>query len=100
MNDKLNYLIQRQQALQLEAAAHRQDLSENMHHWHLRLRWLDRTLAVLGFVKRHPASLLGLGTILATLIPNRSGKLILAIYSAIKLLRKSMHIFASKEPNE
>jgi hypothetical protein len=100
MNDKLKYLIQRQQALQLEAAAQRQDLSENMHHWHLRLRWLDRTLAVLWFVKRHPASLLGLGTILATLIPNRSGKTLLGIYTVIKLLRKSMRIFASKEPNQ
>lgn len=94
MNDKLKHLIQRQQALQFEAAAQRQDLSENMHDWHIRLKWLNRSLAVVGFVKRHPATLLGVGAFLAMLIPNRSGKMFVGVLAALKTVRKVIHIFS------
>lgn len=97
MSDKLKHLIQQQQKLQAQAATQRQDLSDNIHHWHTRLKWLDRTLALVGFVKRHPTTLLGAGTILAMLIPNRSGKTLLGAYTAIKFLRKFLGVFSSEK---
>ena len=100
MNQKLNQLIQRQHKLQAQAAEQRQDLSGNIHHWHARLKWLDRTLAVAGFVKRHPATLFGAGAVLAMLIPNRSGKTLLGAYTAIKFLRKFLDVFSSNASSQ
>ena len=94
MNHQLKQLINRQHKLQAEAAEQRLDLSGNIHHWHTRLKWLDRTLAVAGFVKRHPATLFGAGAVLAMLIPNRSGKMFVGVLAALKTLRKVTHIFS------
>jgi hypothetical protein len=94
MNDKLKHLIQRQQALQLEASAQRKALSENMHDWHVRLKWFDRSLALVGFVRRHPSSLLGASAFLAMLLPNRSGKMFVGVLAALKTLRKVIHTFS------
>lgn len=94
MNHQLKHLINRQHKLQAQAAQQRQDLSDNIHHWHTRLKWLDRTLAVAGFVKRHPAALLGAGAVLAMLIPNRSGKMFVGVLAALKTLRKMTSLFS------
>jgi hypothetical protein len=100
MNHQLKHLLKRQHKLQAKAAQQRQDLSENMHHWHTRLRWLDRGLAAAGFVKRHPTALFGAGAILAYFIPNRSGKVFLGAYAALKGLRKFLHIFSSNKSSD
>jgi hypothetical protein len=94
MNHQLKHLICRQQKLQAQAAEQRQDLSENVHGWHTRLRWLDRTIAVAGFVKRHPATLLGVGGLLAMMIPNRSGKMFVGMLAALRALRKVTSLFS------
>lgn len=94
MNHQLKHLINRQHKLQAQAAQQRQDLSDNIHHWHTRLKWLDRTLAVAGFVKRHPATLLSAGAVLAMLIPNRSGKMFVGVLAALKTLRKMTSLFS------
>ena len=100
MNHHLKHLIERQCALKAEAAGQRHALSENIHQWHSRLKWLDRTLSVVSFVKRHPATLLGLGAVLATLIPNRSGKTLLGAYTAIRFLRKLFGIFSGNSSSD
>jgi len=94
MSRHLEHLLKRQHKLQLQAAEQRQDLSQNIHGWHSRLRWLDRTLAVAGFLKRHPATLLGLGGVLAMLIPNRSGKMFVGMLTALRALRKVTSLFS------
>lgn len=94
MHHKLRHLSKRQHELQLEAAAQREALSQNMHAWHGRLKWLDRGIAAAGFVKRHPTAILGTGALLAML--NRSGKLFLGAFAALKALRKVTQIFSKK----
>ena len=94
MSHRLKQLIQQQHQLQAQAAEQRQALSGNIHQWHTRLRWLDRALAVVGFVKSHPATLLGAGALLTMLIPNRSGKMFVGVLAALKTLRKMMGLFS------
>jgi hypothetical protein len=94
MRQKLKHLIERQHHLQSQAQSQREALSENFTGWHGRLRWLDRGLALAGFVKRHPTAILGAGALIAML--NRSGKTFLGAWAALKAMRKLVR-FLSKD---
>ena len=92
MSQKLKQLIERQQQLQSQAQGQREVLSENLSGWHGRLRWLDRGLALAGFVKRHPTAILGTGALVAML--NRSGKTFLGAWAALKAMRKLVSLLS------
>jgi hypothetical protein len=92
MSQKLKHLIERQHHLQSQAQGQREALSENFTGWHGRLRWLDRGLALAGFVKRYPTAILGAGALVAIL--NRSGKTFLGAWAALKAMRKLVSLLS------
>jgi hypothetical protein len=92
MSQRLKHLIKRQHHLQSQAQSQRDALSENLTGWHGRLRWLDRGLAMAGFVRRHPTAILGAGALVAML--NRSGKTFLGAWAALKAVRKLVGLLA------
>jgi hypothetical protein len=71
MNAKLTQLAARREYLIAKAAAQRIALAQNLEPWRIPLARVDRGLAALHFLKRHPAWLVGGGALLAVLQPGR-----------------------------
>jgi hypothetical protein len=74
MNQKLTQLAERRRRLVAQAAAQRIALAQNMEPWRVRLGLVDRGVAVVRYIGRHPALLVGPALLLAALRPWRAGK--------------------------
>lgn len=73
MNGELQRLAVRRQRLVAQAAAQRAVLAQQAAPWRPRLALADRGVAVLCYVRRHPALLAGAGVLVAALRPRISG---------------------------
>lgn len=74
MNEKLTRLHERRKRLVAQAAAQRITLAQNIEPWRAPLARVDQGLAALRFVRKHPATLLAGGILLAALRLRRAGK--------------------------
>ena len=74
MNKKLTQLAERRRQLIAQAAAQRTALAYNVEPWRARLALADRGVAVLRYIGRHPALMVGAALLLAALRPQRAGK--------------------------
>ena len=74
MNQKLTQLAERRHHLVAQAAAQRTALANNMEPWRARLALVDRGVAVVRTIGRHPALMVGAALLLAALRPRRAGK--------------------------
>jgi hypothetical protein len=67
MNQNMTRLAERRERLIAQAASQRTALAQHIEPWRTPLAVADRGLAVLRFLKRHPAMLVGGGVVLARL---------------------------------
>jgi len=74
MNEKLIRLAERRESLVAQAAAQRTALAQHIEPWRIPLARVDQGLAVLRYLKNHPAWIVGGGVLLAALRPGRVGK--------------------------
>ena len=74
MNSKLTQLAKRRQQLVAQAAAQRTTLAYTLEPWRARLSLVDRGVAVLSYVRRHPILMVGASLLLAALRPGRVGR--------------------------
>lgn len=73
MKRKLSALAARRSQLVTQAAAQRNELAQHMAPWRARLALADRGIAVLRYVRRHPALMVGAALLLAAVRPQRAG---------------------------
>ncbi|MGK2951891.1 MAG: YqjK-like family protein [Thiobacillus sp.] len=73
MNKKLTRLAERRNHLVAQAAAQRTALAHDLEPWRGRLALADQGIAVISYVKRHPALLAGVTLLFAALSPRRVG---------------------------
>jgi hypothetical protein len=73
MNKKLTRLAERRNQLVAQAAAQRTALAHDLEPWRARLALADQGIAVIRYVKRHPALLAGAALLIAALRPRRVG---------------------------
>ncbi|MCD6708023.1 MAG: YqjK-like family protein [Thiobacillus sp.] len=71
MNEKLIRLAERRERLIAQAAAQRLALAQNIEPWRAPLARADQGLAVLRYLKGHPAWIVGGIALLAALRPGR-----------------------------
>ena len=74
MSRKLTQLAERRQQLVALSAAQRTTLSYTLEPWRARLSLVDRGVAVLCYVKRHPILMVGGSLLLAALRRRRVGR--------------------------
>ena len=74
MKRKRIQLAARRQQLVALAAAQRTILANDMEPWRARLALADRGVAVVQYVRRHPALMVGAALLFAALRPQRAGK--------------------------
>lgn len=74
MNNKLMRLAERRTHLVAQIAAQRMALAQNIEPWRMPLARVDQGLAVLRYIKRHPAWIVGAVALLAALRPTGTGK--------------------------
>jgi len=74
MNSKLTRLAERRQQLVAQAAAQRTILAYTLEPWRARLARVDRGVAVLRYIRRHPVLMVGASLLLAALRPRRVGR--------------------------
>ncbi len=74
MNDKLIQLAERRERLVAQCSAQRITLALNAEPWRTPLARVDRGLAVLRCIKRHPVWMVGGGIVIAIIRPSRIGK--------------------------
>jgi len=74
MNSKLTQLAERRQLLVAQAAAQRTTLTDTLEPWRARLSLVDRGVAVLCYVRRHPILMVGASLLFAALRRRRVGR--------------------------
>lgn len=74
MNSKLTQLAKRRQQLVAQAAAQRTTLAYTLEPWRARLSLVDRGVAVLSYVRRHPILMVGASLLFAALRRRRVGR--------------------------
>lgn len=74
MNKKLIRLAERRSQLVAQAAAQRTALAHNLEPWRARLALADQGVAVLRYIGRHPALMVGAALLIAIWRPRRAGK--------------------------
>jgi hypothetical protein len=72
VNEKLIRLAERRERLVAQAAAQRMVLAQNIEPWRVPLARADQGLAVLRYIKGHPAWIVGGVALLAVLRPGRA----------------------------
>ncbi len=72
MSEKLIRLAERRERLVAQAAAQRMALAQNIEPWRQPLARVDQGLAVLRYIKSHPAWIVGGVALLAVLRPGRA----------------------------
>jgi hypothetical protein len=89
MNRKLQKLVQKREHLVLQAEKQREQLVQIVEVWRAPLAIADKGLAVISFIKKHPAWLVGGSAIFLKLVrPNRIGKWLGRGWVAWQLMRK------------
>ncbi len=88
MNKKLIHLSQRRERLLAQAAAQRIELTKSAGFLRPHLLRVDRGIATLRYLKRHPAIFVGASLILAGLRLKHMGKWIQRIWLGWQLGRK------------
>ena len=88
MNRKLMLLIERREHLIIQAAAQRTTLAQAIEPWRAPLARIDRGLAVLHYIKRHPVWIIGGSLLLAALRPGHRGSWLGRGWLAWKLLHQ------------
>lgn len=88
MNNKLAQLAERRRQLVAQAAAQRTALAHDLEPWRARLALVDRGVAVLCYIRRHPALTMGATLLLAALRPGRAGKWLQHGWVAWQLARR------------
>ena len=73
MNKTLTRLAERRTQLVTQAAAQRTALAHDLEPWRARLALADQGIAVIRYVKRHPALLAGAALLIAALSPRHVG---------------------------
>jgi hypothetical protein len=73
MNGKLMQIAERRRQLVMRVAAQRGALTRELQPWHARCALLDQGLAVLRYVRRHPAWLAGAVLLFAAWRPRGAG---------------------------
>jgi hypothetical protein len=73
MNKKLTRLAERRNQLVAQAAAQRAVLAHDLEPWRARLALADQGIAVISYVRRHPALLAGAALLFTALLPRRVG---------------------------
>jgi hypothetical protein len=73
MNKTLTRLAERRNQLVTQAAAQRAVLAHDLEPWRTRLALADQGIAVIRYVKRHPALLVGAALLIAALRPRHFG---------------------------
>jgi len=73
MNRKLTRLAERRSLLIAQAEVQRTALAHNLVPWRSRLALADRGIAVVRYVRSHPALMVGAALLLAALRPRRVG---------------------------
>jgi len=73
MNGKLTHLAERRRLLIAQATAQRTALATDMTPWRSRLALADKGVAVVRYVRSHPALILGVALLVAALRPRRAG---------------------------
>jgi len=71
MNKKRAHLAERRSQLLAQSAAQRTALTHNLAPWRARLALADQGVAVLRFIGRHPALLVGAALLVAAVFPRR-----------------------------
>lgn len=74
MRKKSTQLAERREHLIAQAAAQRLILAQNLAPWRAPLARVDQGLAVLNYLKHHPAWIIGAGAALTALRPGRAFK--------------------------
>lgn len=74
MNNKLAQLAARRQQLVAQAAAQRAGLSNELAPWRARLAVVDRGVAGIRYIRRHPVLMMGAALVLAALRLRLTGK--------------------------
>ena len=74
MNSKLTQLAERRRQLVAQAAAQRATLAYTFEPWRARLSLVDRGVAVLRYVRRHPILMVGASLLFAALRRRRIGR--------------------------
>lgn len=72
MNERLIRLAERRERLVAQAAAQRMALAQNIEPLRVPLARADQGLAMLSYIKRHPAWIVGGVALLAALRPGRA----------------------------
>ena len=72
MNEKLIRLAERRERLVAQAEVQRIALAQNIEPWRMPLARVDQGLAMLSYIKRHPAWIVGGVALLAALRPGRA----------------------------
>lgn len=74
MSEKLNLLVKRRNQLIAQAAVQRAALAHDVMPWRARLALADQGVAVIRYVRRHPALMAGTALLVTALRPRRIGK--------------------------
>jgi hypothetical protein len=74
MNEKLTRLAERRRQLVAQAAAQRTALGQQAAPWRARLALVDQGAAVVRYIRRHPALIVGATLLLVAVRPRRAGK--------------------------
>jgi len=88
MNEKLMRLAARRERLIAQAAAQRMALAKTVEPWRIPLAQADQGLAMLRYIKSHPAWLVGGGALLVAMKPSRVGKWLQRGWIAWQIIRK------------
>lgn len=74
MNDTVAQRADRRGQLLAQAAAQRTALAYTLEPWRVRLARVDRGVAAVRYVRRHPVLLVGASLLLAAMRPRRIGR--------------------------
>ena len=88
MNTKPIPLAERRNRLITQAAAQRTALAQHIQPWRIPLKRVDKGLATLRIIRRHPLWLVSGAILLVTLRAERAGKWMGRAWIAWKLMRK------------
>ena len=88
MNRKLTLLIERRNYLVAQAAAQRLALVQDLETWRAPLALVDRGMAVMAYVKQHPALPVAVTLLITALRPQRAGKYLMRGWLLWQLGRK------------
>ena len=88
MNRKLTLLTERRDYLVAQAAAQRSALGQDLEPWRAPLALVDRSMAVMAYLRQHPAIPVAVSLLIAALRPQRAGRYLMRGWLLWRLARK------------